>query len=287
MVVGRVTEIWRYPVKSMSGERLPACTLGPRGIPGDRGWAVRDEVAGEIRGAKKLPQLLLCAARYVSEPGGGPVPPAEITLPDGTRVRSDRPEAAERLAALVGRRVTVWPLRPAEDTGHYQRGLPDKPDLEAELRDVFGRLPDEPLPDLSTIPQELFVYTSIPGTYFDVLPVHLVTTATLATLKRANPSSRFDVRRFRPNFVVEPEGEATDGFVENDWSGRRIRIGGATVNVEMPTARCVMTTLPQADLPKDPGVLRTIVHDAGQNVGMYASVADAGRVAVGDRVELA
>lgn len=286
MVVGRVKDIWRYPVKSMGGERLERCTLGRRGIPGDRGWAVRDEKAAEIRGAKKLPQLLLCAARYLEEPDERRVPPAEITFPDGARARSDRPEAAERLGTLLGRSVTLWPLRPSEDAAHYRRGLPDKPDLEAELRDIFGRLPDEPLPDLSVFPQELFEFTSIPGTYFDALPVHVLTTATLRALAHANGSSRFDVRRFRPNFLIEPEADATDGFVENGWAGRPLRIGAATVEVQMPTARCVMTTLPQGDLPKDPAVLRTIVRDAQQNVGMYASVTAAGRIAVGDRVEI-
>ena len=95
MTIGRVAAIWRYPVKSMGGEQIPGCLLGPRGIPGDRGWAIRDESAGEIRGAKKLPQLLLCAARYVEEPTDGRIPVAEITLPDGRRVRSDRTEAAD------------------------------------------------------------------------------------------------------------------------------------------------------------------------------------------------
>ncbi len=283
MIVGRVKEIWRYPVKSMAGEALTACTLRADGIPGDRGWAIRDETAGEIRGAKKLPQLLACAARYVEEPDGAGIPPAEITLPDGRRVRSDAGEAADRLGALVGRRVTLWPRRPAEDAAHYRRGLPDTPDMEAELRDLFGRLPDEPLPDLMIFPPELFEYTSVPGTYFDALPIHFLTTATLAALARANGASRFDVRRFRPNFVLECDG---DGFVENGWAGRRLRIGGAAVAVEMPCPRCVMTTLPQGDLPKDPGVLRTIVRDAGQNVGMYANVATVGAVAVGDPVEL-
>jgi uncharacterized protein YcbX len=283
MIVGRVKEIWRYPVKSMAGERLDACTLGADGIPGDRGWAIRDESAGEIRGAKKLPQLLLCAARYVEEPTGGRIPVAEITFPDGRRVRSDRTEAADRLGALLGRRVTLWPRRPADDLAHYRRGLFDNPDMDAEMRDVFGRLPDEPLPDLMIFPQELFQYTSIPGTYFDALPIHFITTATLGTLARANGASRFDVRRFRPNFVVESDG---DGFIEAGWAGHRLRVGGASVAVEMPCPRCVMTTLPQADLPKDPAVLRTIVRDAEQNVGMYANVAAAGAIAVGDPVEL-
>jgi MOSC domain-containing protein len=283
MTVGRVAAIWRYPVKSMGGEELRSCLLAPRGIPGDRGWAVRDEAAAEIRGAKKLPKLLLCNARYAEEPSGDRIPAAEIALPDGNRVWSDGADTAARLSELLGRRVSVWPLRPADDRAHYRRGRPDDPDMERELRSMLGLEPDEPLPDLSIFPIELFEYTSIPGTYFDALPVHFLTTATLHALGHANGSSKFDVRRFRPNFLIEAEGH---GFVENGWAGRRLRIGGATVAVAMATPRCVMTTLPQADLPKDPAVLRTIVRDAGQNVGVYANVAVSGPIAVGDRVEL-
>ncbi len=283
MAIGRVTEIWRYPVKSMGGEQLRRCTVGERGIPGDRGWAIRDEDAGEIRGAKKLPRLLLCSARYLEEPSAERVPAAEIVFPDGARMRTDAPDAGTRLSEFLGRRVTIWPLRPAEDREHYRRGRPDKPDLEEELRDVFGRLPDEPLPDLSVFPQELFEYTSPLGTYFDALPVHLLTTASLRELARVNPTSRFDRRRFRPNFLIEPD-DGADGLLEAGWCGRVLRLGGASVKVEMGTARCVMTTVPQDDLPKDPGVLRTIVR-AGQNLGVYASVVAPGAVAVGDALE--
>ena len=286
MRLGTVAGIWRYPVKSMRGERLERCALGGRGIPGDRGWALRDEAAAEIRGAKKLPQLLLCSARYLEEPAEDRIPPAEITLPDGRRTRSDAPDAAARLSELLGRQVTLWPVRPPEDLDHYRRGAPDHPDLDAELRSVFGRLADEPLPDLSTIPQELFQFTSIPGGYFDVLPLHLLSTATLRELGRLNPSSRFDVRRFRPNLLIESD-DRQSGFVELDWCGRTLAIGGACVKVEMPVVRCVMTTLPQDDLPKDPRVLRTVVRDANQSAGVYGAVASPGRVAVGDRVELA
>jgi len=285
MIVGKVIEIWRYPVKSMGGEQLARCTAGERGIPGDRGWALRDEVAQEIRGAKKFPALMRCHARYVEEPAGGRIPPAEITLPDGTRVRSDRSEAATRLSALLDRRVTLWPLEPADNEAHYRRGVPDNPDMMAELREMFGRLEDEPMPDLSPIPQELFTYTSIPGTYFDVLPLHLLTTATLDALAARNGSSRFDRRRFRPNFLIETAPGRT-GYAELDWCGRTITVGGARVKVEYPTVRCSMTTQPTGDLPKDPQVLRTIVRDAEQNVGVYAEVAAAGPVAVGDVVEV-
>ena len=68
--VGRVTELWRYPVKSMGGEIRDRVDIGPQGIPGDRGWALRDDQAGEIRGAKKMPALRGCHARYDAEPSG-------------------------------------------------------------------------------------------------------------------------------------------------------------------------------------------------------------------------
>lgn len=285
MIVGTVREVWRYPVKSMAGERLDRVVVGPHGIVGDRGWAVRDEGAAEIRGAKKLPALMKCRARYLAEPTTDGVPPAEIRLPDGTTVRSDAADAGARLSAVVGRSVTLWPLRPPDDHAHYRRGLPDDPDMMAELRTIFGRTPDEPLPDLSVFPPELFEYTSPLGTYFDAFPLHVLTTASLAAMAAANPGARFDVRRFRPNVVIESAAEQS-GPVEAGWSGRQMRIGGATVAVALPTVRCVMTTHPQDDLPKDPSVLRTIVRDGNQNLGAYATVSAAGAVAVGDRVEL-
>lgn len=63
-VIGAVKEIWRYPVKSMAGECLNRANVGALGIHGDRGWAIRDEKAGEIRNARKLPALLHCVAVY-------------------------------------------------------------------------------------------------------------------------------------------------------------------------------------------------------------------------------
>ena len=285
MIVGRVIEIWRYPVKSMAGGELRECRVSERGIPGDRGWALRDEEAREIRGAKKFPSLLQCSARYLREPNGGATPPAEIALPDGTRVQSDDPVAAERLSGLIGKRGTLWPIRPPEDVEHYRRRVPyDEP----ELRAVLGRLPEEPLPDLAAFPQgvlkEILDFTSPRGTYFDAFPLHLLTTAWLDDLARANPSARFDRRRFRPNFLID--AERASGKVELDWCGREIRVGDVRVKIEMPAVRCSITAQPQADLPKDPSVLRTIVRESDQNVGVYASVIGTGTVRIGDPVEL-
>lgn len=284
-IVGRVVEVWRYPVKSMGGESLPGAAFGPLGIPGDRGWALRDEAAGELRGAKKLPALMQCAARYDAEPAEGRIPPVTMTLPDGSTVGSGDADAAARLSALTGRALTLWPLQPPERAEHYRRGLPDDPDMEAELRQIFGRLPDEPLPDLSQLPPELFEYTSPLGTHFDVLPVHLLTTASLRALAAHHPGARFDVRRFRPNLLIEP-GEGVHTLIETGWCGRSLRIGGAVFAVAMPTMRCSMTTHATGDLAKDPSVLRTIVREADQNLGAYATVEQPGAVRLGDAVEL-
>ena len=284
-MIGTIREIWRYPFKSMQGERLDRSEVGSFGLPGDRGWAVRDEAAGEIRGAKKMPALLLCTARYRQEPAGGRIPPVDITLPDGSTVASDAPAAAAKIGELVGRRVTLWPLVAASNQDHYRRGQPDDPDMMAELRQIFARTADEPLPDLSVFPQELFEFTSPLGTYFDALPIHLLTTASLATMSEKNPAATWDVRRFRPNFVVETT-LGTSGLAEEAWCGKTLRLGEVELRCEIPTPRCGMTTQPQERLAKDPSVLRTIVASAGQNLGAYANVTRPGRVAVGDSVTL-
>jgi hypothetical protein len=282
--VATIAEIHRYPVKSMQGERLEGVAVGVDGLRGDRGWAVRDEGRGGIEGARKLPALLGCTARF-AEPvaATGVLPIPEIELPDGARVRAGKPEAAARLSELTGRPLSLWPRRPADDTEHYRRGASDHEDLLDELRAIFGRLPDEPLPDLAQFPSESLTSATIPGTYFDCYPVFLLTGASLATLQQARPESRFDARRFRPNLLLEG---AAGGFPENDWVGRRLRVGGAVLRVAMECPRCVMTTHAFGDLPEDPSVMRTLVKENGGNLGVYAAVEEPGSVSDGDAVEL-
>ena len=285
-VVGEIAEILRYPVKSMAGESLRQARLAGQGIPGDRGWALRDEQAGEIRGAKKLPVLMRCAATYAEEPTeGAPIPMARMTLPDGSTLNTNDPDAAAKLSKLVEREVTLWPRLPSDDKDHYRRGTPDNEDFETELRQIFGRTPDEPLPELSVFPPELMEFGSPLGTYFDAFPLHILTTASLKAISAQNPSARFDISRFRPNLVIETDPSLT-GLVEAEWGGRRLKIGGATLEITTPTVRCVMTTQETTELPKDPSVLRTIVHDADQNLGAYARTLTSGAVKIGDEVSL-
>src|SRR5258708_30113262 len=116
-VIGTVKEIWRYPVKSMAGERMQRANVGTMGIHGDRGWAIRDEKAGEIRNARKLPALLHCSAIYLREPSGSDVPPVQITMPNGTTFHSDSAEAGEKLSETLGRPESLWPIQRAPDRG--------------------------------------------------------------------------------------------------------------------------------------------------------------------------
>jgi uncharacterized protein YcbX len=285
MHVGRVAQIWRYPVKSMAGERLTSTPVEVAGLPGDRAWAVRDEERGGIRGAKKLPELMRCAARYLEEPRAERAGDAEMRLADGTVVRTDDPEAAAHLSRVLGTRVTLWPLQPADRLEHFRRGAPTHADLEQEMRSIFALEPDEPLPDLSGLPPELLEYESPPGTYFDAFPLLLLTATSLDALARLAPESRIDVRRFRPNFVLDvPDGPT--GFPEAAWAGRRIRLGSMTAEVTIPCMRCVMTTLPVDELPKDPRIMRTMVRETKQCLGAYARVVEPGVVRLGDAAEL-
>jgi uncharacterized protein YcbX len=112
-----------------------------------------------------------------------------------------------------------------------------------------------------------------------------LTTASLAVMSQLNPAADWDVRRFRPNFFVKTVA-GLEGLLESEWIGKTLRIGTVEVKCEMPAVRCGMTTNAQKELPKDNSVLRTIVKEAQQNLGVYASVTANGQVSEGDQVEL-
>ncbi len=127
-------------------------------------------------------------------------------------------------------------------------------------------------------------FTLPTGTFFDAAMVHVLTTSTLHQLQDDYPNGRFALQRFRPNLVVETMGQRT-GFVENSWIGKTLLIGDAVcLRVTGPCPRCVMTTLPQGDLPKDPGILRTALQRNQGNVGVYASVIQGGVIQAGDEI---
>jgi uncharacterized protein YcbX len=282
MRVGTVSQLWRYPVKSMGGERLRAAALTWRGIPGDRGWAVYDEAGRGVTNAKRLASLRACRVRYQTEPVAGAASPlVEITLPDGARVLSDAADAVVGVSALVGRPVSLRALGPA--------GTEAAPRLTLEgespeyVRELMGVLPDEPMPDLSEFPAEKLRLLR-QGNFFDAMPIHLLTTTTLETLARAAPESSWDERRFRPNLFVATDDR--DGYPEQSWIGRHIRVGTAVLEIVTGCPRCVVVTQAVDELPQDHRVMRTLVRENRHTAGIYARVDTEGEVREDDEVAL-
>ena len=277
MSTASVATIYRYPVKSMMGETLSEADIGEAGIPGDRGWAVRDEKRGGIRGGKKIPQLMTLAAQ------SGTAAPL-ITAPDGDSASASSERINDWLSGKLNHPVTLWPRLPADQLDHYRRGAPDTEDFEQELRAVFGRLPDEPLPDLAGF-EELLEFESPPGTYFDAFPISIISQQSLNTMSQLEGESRFDVRRFRPNLLVDVPG-SDHSFPEQAWVGKTLAIGSVTLKIDTTCPRCAMTTHGFDDLPQDPQIMRKMVANSEGNLGIYASVVKVGKVATGDSLSV-
>jgi uncharacterized protein YcbX len=160
--------------------------------------------------------------------------------------------------------------------------------LESTFPNPWASLAEEYWPDMEGLDyRDTVTDFELPeGTFFDCAVIHVLTTATLDRLRELYPEGRFEVRRFRPNVVVQTATGVKD-FVENAWIGRTVRIGdGVLLAITGPCPRCVMTTLSQADLPKDAGILRTAARHNGVNVGMYGSVLQGGEIHRGDPIRL-
>lgn len=286
MEVGRIAEIWRYPVKSMGGEQVARSLLDANGIAGDRGWAVRDREVDETRSARQIPRLLQCAASYSEEPTAAlRSPRVLLSLPDREPISSDGADLNEVLSAVLEREVSLTPLHPADDLAHYRRA-PGDPSIDqmAMLRQVFGLEDDDPIPDLSGLPSELAQYSTPPGTYFDCFPLHVMSTASLASLREFGGGDDVDIRRFRPNILIDTGG--AEGLPEVEWAGRRLQIGGATIEVKTTTVRCSVPSHRQRGLDRSRAVGRALIEHTGQHLGAYANVLTVATVAVGDSVEL-
>jgi uncharacterized protein YcbX len=290
--VGAVKSLWRFPVKSMRGERVEAADLTARGLVGDRAYALVDPATGKVMSGKSPllgPNLLGCRAAFVEPPeAGDEQPPVRITLPDGTSVTSDAPDVEATLSGYLGRQVRLDRAAPEDFT--IDQYHPDVEGLDPEgHRDTVTE---------SKLGSAFFAEVGLPsavpvGAFFDLFPVSVLTTSTLRRLTELRPESRFDERRFRMNVIV---GTDEPGFVENGWTGHELEIGSdVRLGVAIADPRCVMTTLAQDELPKDTDVLRTLARNNRVDVagglypcaGVYAVVESAGTIREGDRVMLA
>jgi uncharacterized protein YcbX len=269
--IGAVASLHRYPVKSMLGEELNATAVGWKGFQGDRVFALADVATGKIASAKnpsKWPGLFQFRAAFTApldgDPNGGQLPPARITFPDGKTAATDDQDIATRLSTSLGKPVRFLQSAPAAGT------------LEEYWADIEGLARRDVVTD-EAMPAE---------TFFDLGMIHLLTTATIDRYRALYPAGRFEPRRFRPNLVVQTVSGLGD-FPENEWDEKVLAIGSEVkIKITGPCGRCVMTTLPQGDLPRDTGILKTAAQHNQARVGAYAAVLQGGVIRVGDPVRI-
>jgi hypothetical protein len=281
-MLGTVTTLRRYPVKSMLGEDLQAGEVGRAGLAGDRRLAVVSRRTGKIASAKypRLWRDMLTLSAEAALPAGvtgGREVAALITLPDGKTVRSTDADVDGILSGLLDEPVTLTATPPAGAS--LDRAVP-----EAVLRDGIA----------APVPATLIEIGAAapPGTFVDFAPLHLITTATLDRIAELSPYRRADLERYRPNVVISTGGS---GFTENDWVGRELRVGADLVlRVIARTPRCAIPTLAHGHLPRDTEALRVVARnnrisplpdvDPEPCAGVYAEVLQPGRISTGDLV---
>lgn len=260
--VAFVDQLWRYPVKSLQGVVVPSLEVTPTGIVGDRQWGIVPVGAPKVLSAKRVPELLDAS-----------IDGDAIVLPDGIRVGLDDPTVDDVLSTWLGQPVRLVSTADASDSGGLAYDMTfDPPNDDAEVFAI-------PVP---------------PGTFLDLAAVHLLTTATLAGCAAARPDLDWDVRRFRPNVVVDLDA---DPFVEDTWAGREIAVGDVVLRVTQPTVRCAMPLRAQPAHPAiegSPLERQPELHDAlvelnttfPNHLGVYADVVTPGVINVGDDVHL-
>jgi len=253
-VLGLLAALWRYPVKSLQGEQLTTGVVDGDGLRGDRCWGIRDEASGKILTGRREPRLLDAAATLGDD--GEP----ELTLPDGTTLRGTGPATDATLSDWLGQAVTLAAAAGA-------------PGARAEF---FADATDDA--------SDAIEWTMPPGRFVDALPLLVLTTASLRTAATFYPGGDWDVRRFRPNLLVDVEG---DGWVEDGWCGQTVRVGDIELLPQAPCVRCTMVTRAQPALDRDLEIYKTVARHHAGNLGVWTAVQAPGTLRAGDAVELA
>jgi uncharacterized protein YcbX len=248
-----IGQLWRYPVKSMQGERLSSVTVQPDGLDGDRRWGVRDEHTGRVLTGRREAALL--GARASLRDGTQPV----IELPDGTVLVGASEATDSALSDWLER-----PVRLVEAGAHGDRA------------EYFA----DPTDDAS----EAIEWTMPPERFVDAMPLLLMTTASLSAGAALHPTGEWDVRRFRPNVLFETSAE---GWLEDDWCGRVVRIGEIELVPHQPCVRCTMVTRSQPGLDRDLDVYRTLARHHGGTFGVWTAVLNGGTISENDIAHVA
>lgn len=243
----QVQEIWRFPVKSMQGERLTEANIGSAGIEGDRGWALLDVESGKHLTARRMPELLFASARLA---GPSVADGVRITLPDGNETDSDH-----TLSAWIGRPVR---LEAASAGGEAQ----------------FETQADE------TETGDWFTWTGPTNSFHDSgrSQVSLVSAATFGD---------WDRRRFRINVVLDEPGDVDLVGQQIALGGAEVEVLKQIERCVMTTRAQPAhedSLGPQPEIGRDLEVLRTINRDLATFLGVGANTVTPGVVSVGDTI---
>ena len=249
----RVVELWRYPVKSLAGERVPALALAADGADGDRAWGIRDHRDGRILTGRREPRLLFATACL------GPDDLPRMTLPDGRELAGPGPATDAALSAWLGRPVSL--VAAVESDGA-------RAEYFADATDDTSRAIEWTMPK---------------GRFVDSSPVLLMTTAGLRSCAATHAAGVWDVRRFRPNVLIELQGE---GWLEDEWLGRTLQIGSARLTPRQRCIRCTMVTRAQPGLAHDVDIYKTVHRTHGGEAGVWSEITQPGSIAEGDSLDL-
>jgi uncharacterized protein len=247
----KVVGLWRYPVKSLQGEPITSTELEDDGLLGDRRWGIRDERTGRILTARRRPELLGASASI------GDHEPV-ITLPDGRTLVGPGTRTDRQLSDWLASPVSL--VSAARTTGRAE--------FFVDATDDTSQAVEWTMPE---------------GRYVDAAAVLVLTTASLRTAARLHPHGDWDPRRFRPNVLVDLDG---DGWLEDEWVGQPLRLGDARLMPTQPCVRCTMVTRPQPGLEADVDVFRTLARNHRGLFGVWSDVVAPGVISVGDSASL-
>jgi uncharacterized protein len=238
MNLGRISAIFRYPVKSMAGETLDVARLGWHGIEGDRRFAFRrlnDKSNFPWLTASKLPELILFKPFRLDGNGAGPLP-THVRTPEGKEYELHSNELRVEISSRYGSDVELMNLKAG---------------------------------------------------VFDEASISVITSSTVLCIERES-GREVDLRRFRPNIVVENDN--AEPFAEDRWVGQALMFGegdnSAAVKIYMKDERCRMINLDPDTAEGDVQVMRTVARLNKNYAGGYGMVVRAGELRVGQVVTL-
>ncbi len=291
--MGKLTEIWRYPVKCMGGERMDSAFICNNGLAGDRCWAVINKETSEICHAKRWPDLLnyrstLLAGEDLQTNGfGEEVPDVHVHCPDGEIIEGRAPDVEESLSAKLGKQVGLAPLVHPNNRDHYR--LAEARTGESMAKEM-QLLEGESFPDISSTPEELMLAladcVTPPGTYVDAYPLHMMTTNSLQYLtERGNVEAIKE--RYRPNLLIEPL-ESLAEMTENNWLDYRVQIGEAILHIHGRAVRCSMPSREQqwCGVKAEKGMARAMVDHCDRHLGVNVMIEKGGAVSAGQELLL-